>query len=70
MPKPTVAGCIGMLAAVIAGMIESIGDYYSCAQLVGAPPVRSHALNRLYCFSILVENPIKCFKYSLYKTFF
>jgi solute carrier family 23 (nucleobase transporter), member 1 len=29
---------IPMLGAMCAGMIESIGDYYSCARLSGAPP--------------------------------
>ena len=38
MPKVTLAGFVGMLAGVIAGIIESIGDYYACAKLSGAPP--------------------------------
>jgi solute carrier family 23 (nucleobase transporter), member 1 len=29
---------VPMLGAMCAGMIESIGDYYSCARLSGAPP--------------------------------
>ena len=27
-------------------MVESIGDYYACARLVGAPPPPKHAINR------------------------
>ena len=35
-----------MLAGVIAGVVESIGDYYACARLSGAPPPPSHAMTR------------------------
>ena len=35
-----------MVAGVIAGVIESIGDYYACARMSGAPPPPSHAINR------------------------
>ena len=35
-----------MLAGVIASAIESIGDYFACARLSGAPPPPSHAINR------------------------
>ena len=35
-----------MLSGVIAGILESIGDYYACAKLAGAPTPPSHALNR------------------------
>ena len=35
-----------MLAGVLASMIESIGDYYACARLAGAPAPPKHALNR------------------------
>lgn len=27
-------------------MVESVGDYYACARLVGAPPPPRHAVNR------------------------
>ena len=40
----SVAGVFGMLAGVLAGIIESIG--YACANLCGAPPPPSHAINR------------------------
>ena len=36
----------GMLAGVLASMIESVGDYYACARLSGAPPPPNHAINR------------------------
>lgn len=35
-----------MLAGVIASAVESIGDYYACARLSGAPPPPTHAINR------------------------
>ncbi|KAJ7381270.1 hypothetical protein OS493_001388 [Desmophyllum pertusum] len=46
--RPTVsaAGVFGMLAGVLASMIESIGDYYACARLSGAPAPPKHAINR------------------------
>ena len=42
----SVAGVFGMLAGIIAGMIESVGDYYSAARLSAAPPPPVHAVNR------------------------
>lgn len=46
LPVVTLAGVLGMLSAIMAGIVESIGDYYACARLSGAttPPV--HAINR------------------------
>ena len=35
-----------MLAGVVASIIESVGDYYACARLSGAPPPPKHAINR------------------------
>lgn len=35
-----------MFAGVIASIIESIGDYYACARISGAPPPPRHAINR------------------------
>ena len=40
-----------MFAGILAGMVESIGDYYACARLSGAPPPPDHAINR----GILIE---------------
>ena len=42
----SVAAVFGMLAGVLAGAIESIGDYYACARLAGAKPPPIHAINR------------------------
>lgn len=46
LPTVSAAGVFGMLAGVLASMIESIGDYYACARLAGAPPPPKHAVNR------------------------
>ncbi|KAL7390789.1 hypothetical protein ABVT39_027941 [Epinephelus coioides] len=46
LPVVTVAGVLGMLSATMAGIVESIGDYYACARLSGAPPPPVHAINR------------------------
>ncbi|XP_018618047.1 solute carrier family 23 member 2-like [Scleropages formosus] len=46
VPTVTAAGVIGMMSAVVASIIESIGDYYACARLSGAPPPPIHAINR------------------------
>lgn len=46
LPVVLGAGVVGMLAGVIVGIVESIGDYYACARLAGAPPIPNHALNR------------------------
>ena len=35
-----------MLAGVIASVIESLGDYYACARISGAPAPPTHAMNR------------------------
>ena len=50
-PTVSAAAVIGMIAAVMGGIIESVGDYYACARLSGAPSVPQHALNR----GILIE---------------
>lgn len=42
----SLAGIFGMLAGVISSMLESVGDYYACARLCGAPPPPQHAVNR------------------------
>lgn len=46
MPTVKVAGVFGMFAGVLASAIESVGDYYACARLSGAPPPPTHAVNR------------------------
>ena len=45
-PTASAAGIFGMLAGVLTSMIESVGDYYACARLAGAPPPPKHAINR------------------------
>ncbi|KAK1159443.1 solute carrier family 23 member 1 [Acipenser oxyrinchus oxyrinchus] len=46
IPTVTAAGVLGMFSATLSGIIESIGDYYACARLAGAPPPPIHAINR------------------------
>uniref|UniRef100_A0A8B9K6E4 Solute carrier family 23 member 1 n=1 Tax=Astyanax mexicanus TaxID=7994 RepID=A0A8B9K6E4_ASTMX len=46
LPTVTIAGVLGMFSATLAGIVESIGDYYACARLSGAPPPPVHAINR------------------------
>ncbi|XP_020617303.1 solute carrier family 23 member 1-like [Orbicella faveolata] len=46
MPTVSVAAVFGMLAGVLSSIIESVGDYYACARLSGAPPPPKHAINR------------------------
>ncbi|XP_047739598.1 solute carrier family 23 member 1 [Hyalella azteca] len=45
-PQVTLAGTVGVLAGVLASIVESIGDYYACARIAGAPPPPPHAINR------------------------
>ncbi len=40
------AAFVGMLAGYIASMVESIGDYYACARLSGAPIPRGRVISR------------------------
>ena len=46
MPKFGVAAMIGMFAGYLASMVESVGDYYACARLAGAPPPDTKTVNR------------------------
>ncbi|XP_046526207.1 solute carrier family 23 member 1-like isoform X3 [Equus quagga] len=46
LPTISPAGVFGITAGVISSIVESIGDYYACARLVGAPPPPKHAINR------------------------
>ncbi|XP_004430789.1 PREDICTED: solute carrier family 23 member 1-like [Ceratotherium simum simum] len=45
-PTVSPAGVFGIMAGVISSMVESVGDYYACARLAGAPPPPKHAINR------------------------
>ncbi|XP_030645635.1 solute carrier family 23 member 2 [Chanos chanos] len=46
LPTVSVSSVLGMVAGVLASTMESIGDYYACARLSGAPPPPTHAINR------------------------
>ncbi|XP_075994393.1 solute carrier family 23 member 2 [Genypterus blacodes] len=46
LPTVSVSSVLGMIAGVLASTMESIGDYYACARLSGAPPPPTHAINR------------------------
>ncbi|XP_063962326.1 solute carrier family 23 member 1-like [Lytechinus pictus] len=46
MPTVSAGGVFGMCAAGITSVVQSIGDYYICARLSGAPSPPDHALNR------------------------
>ncbi|KAK3863640.1 hypothetical protein Pcinc_030603 [Petrolisthes cinctipes] len=46
VPTVSATGVFGMLAGVLASMVESVGDYYACARIGGAPPPPTHAVNR------------------------
>lgn len=46
LPTVSVSSVLGMMAGVLASTMESIGDYYACARLSGAPPPPNHAINR------------------------
>lgn len=46
MPTFSAAAIVGMLAGYIASMVESIGDYYACARLSGAPVPDEKTINR------------------------
>jgi solute carrier family 23 (nucleobase transporter), member 1 len=40
------AAIVGMLAGVVSSVVESIGDYYACARLAGAPVPNAKVINR------------------------
>ncbi|XP_076469674.1 solute carrier family 23 member 1-like [Babylonia areolata] len=46
VPTVSLAGVLGGIAAIIASIIESVGDYYACARLSGAPPPPKSAVSR------------------------
>jgi len=45
-PQFGAAAIVGMLAGYIASIVESIGDYYACARLSGAPIPNKKTINR------------------------
>ncbi len=46
MPVFAASAIVGMLAGYLASMIESVGDYYACARLSGAPLPDQRTINR------------------------
>jgi nucleobase transporter 1/2 len=46
LPVFGVAAFVGMLAGYLASMVESVGDYYACARLAGAPVPTARIVNR------------------------
>ncbi|XP_070579684.1 solute carrier family 23 member 1-like [Ptychodera flava] len=46
LPTVSVAAVIGLCAGSVASIIESMGDYYACAAMSGAPSPPGHAINR------------------------
>ncbi|XP_041832678.1 solute carrier family 23 member 1-like [Melanotaenia boesemani] len=46
VPMVNLAAVFGILAGIICSMAESVGDYYACARLSGAPPPPKHAISR------------------------
>ncbi|KAK3794013.1 hypothetical protein RRG08_028447 [Elysia crispata] len=46
LPTVSVGAVFGMLAGILASIMESVGDYYACARLSGAPPPPPSAVNR------------------------
>lgn len=59
LPTVTAAAVLGMFSATLAGIIESIGDYYACARLAGAPPPPVHAINRYAHLHSSISDPLR-----------
>lgn len=45
-PQFALPAIVGMLAGYVASIVESVGDYYACARLAGAPPPTAATVNR------------------------
>uniref|UniRef100_A0A8D3C7U8 Solute carrier family 23 member 1-like n=1 Tax=Scophthalmus maximus TaxID=52904 RepID=A0A8D3C7U8_SCOMX len=45
-PTVSLVGVFGLMAGIICSMVESVGDYPTCARLSGAPPPPKHAISR------------------------
>ena len=45
-PVVVISGVLGLIAGVVSSAVESVGDYYACARMAGAPQPPSHAINR------------------------
>jgi len=63
LPQFGAAAFVGILAGYIASMVESIGDYYACARLSGAPTPDKNTINRGITFE-----GIGCFVAGIFGT--
>ncbi|CAH1781302.1 unnamed protein product [Owenia fusiformis] len=45
-PTVSLASYVGMMAATLQSIIESVGDYYACARVCAVCPPPAHAVNR------------------------
>ena len=59
-----------MLAGVLASAIESVGDYYACARLAGAPRPPTHAINRDAAFCLTLAHFVRLVHTLLLYIFF
>ena len=46
LPTFSFPGFVVLTSGVLTGIVESVGDYYACARLAGAPVPPTHAINR------------------------
>ena len=63
-PTVTLGGVIGFVAAAIGGMIESLGDYYACAKLAGAPPPPRFLENHPIEIKLAADHVHRCKHFS------
>jgi nucleobase transporter 1/2 len=63
VPQFGAAAIVGMLAGYLASMVESIGDYFACARMSGAPTPDAQVINRGITFE-----GIGCFIAGLFGT--
>jgi len=54
LPTVSVQGFLSLSSGVLAGIVESVGDYYACAKISGAPVPPAHAINRGISISVSV----------------
>jgi solute carrier family 23 (nucleobase transporter), member 1 len=53
MPTVSLSAVCAVLSGIIATTVESVGDYYACAKVAGAPPPPLHAVNRgIFCVTL------------------
>ena len=45
-PTFSLPGYVALTSAILASIVESVGDYYACARLAGAPVPPTYAINR------------------------